>query len=178
MSIPTIKLTEILQYLDSKEPDDKPYLFINPSENLDTFFRYKGTQIDLIKEKVNLDLHPEQLNDIQKNILDNIEIGMRQGGWVVFNIGVSGSFNINNFFKKFSFFKEGMFKPSSVHDKKYCMNCGLFRKENDIDTFGNKGCFEIKDEFKILFLSTAKKEDADSLIKENQDIEFNAIIVD
>ena len=178
MSLPTIKLPDVLRHLKSQEPDDKPYLFINPPATLETFFTYKGTEIDIVKEKVRLTLHPEQLKDIEKKILDGVEAGMKLGGWVVFNIGTSANFKISEFFKNFKFFKDGMFKPSLVHDKKFCLNCGLLRKENDVDTFGNKGLFEIKEEFKICFLSLAKKEDANLVIKENNDMQFNSIIVE
>ena len=42
MSFPRIQLTEVLKYLENEEEDqEKPYLFINPSQDLYTFFKYK-----------------------------------------------------------------------------------------------------------------------------------------
>ena len=54
-SFPKIKLTEVLQYLEKPEPLDKPFLFVNPSEDLYTFFKYKGNKIDILKDKIKLD---------------------------------------------------------------------------------------------------------------------------
>ena len=49
MSFPKIQLTEVLTYLEKEEEEeDKPYLFINPSQDLYTFFKYKGNKIDLV----------------------------------------------------------------------------------------------------------------------------------
>ena len=53
MSFPKIQLTEVLTYLEKEEEEeDKPYLFINPSQDLYTFFKYKGNKIDLVKERI------------------------------------------------------------------------------------------------------------------------------
>ena len=43
----SVKLTEVLQFLDGKEENNKPFLFINPSRNLDTFFTYKGNMKEI-----------------------------------------------------------------------------------------------------------------------------------
>ena len=60
MSFPKIKLTEVLQYLESPESEDKPFLFVNPSGDLYTFFKYKGNKIDILKDRIKLDLYPDQ----------------------------------------------------------------------------------------------------------------------
>ena len=43
----SVKLTEVLKFLDGKEENNKPFLFINPSGNLDTFFTYKGNMKEI-----------------------------------------------------------------------------------------------------------------------------------
>ena len=73
MSFPTIKLTDVLQYLENPEPVDKPFLFVNPSEDLYTFFKYKGNKIDILKDRIKLDLDPELKDKIIDNFLNNIE---------------------------------------------------------------------------------------------------------
>ena len=93
-SYPTIKLTEVLQYLENPEPVDKPFLFVNPSEDLYTFFKYKGNKVDILKDKIKLDLYPEQKEKVIENFLNNLEAGMALGGWVVLNTETSASFDI------------------------------------------------------------------------------------
>ncbi len=178
MSFPKIKLTEVLKYLENPEPEDKPFLFVNPSEDLYTFFKYKGNKVDILKDKIKLDLYPEQKDKVKENLLNNIEAGMALGGWAVFNTETSASFNILEHLKNLDFCDKEMFKPSKIHDKKYCLAQGLLRKENDVDFFGNRGYFEIKDKFKLCFLSACKFEEIDAFLKTNENIEFNVIIVE
>ena len=178
MSYPKIRLTEVLKYLENPEPEDKPFLFINPSEDLYTFFKYKGNKVDILKDRIKLDLYPDQTEKIKENFLNNLEAGMALGGWVVLNTETSASFEILEYFKRLNFCDKEMFKPSKIHDKKYCLNQGLLRKENDVDFFGNRGYFEIKDKFKLCFLSACKFEDIEALIKANESLDFNVIIVE
>jgi len=178
MSFPRIKLTEVLKYLENQEPENKPFLFVNPSEDLFTFFKYKGNKVDILKDKIKLDLYPEQKDKIKENLLNNLEAGMALGGWAVFNTETSASFDIMDYLKSIGFDDPEMFKPSKIHDKKYCLSKGLLRKENDVDFFGNKGYFEIKTKFKLCFLSACKIEEIDAYLKSNKDIDFNVILVD
>ena len=178
MSFPTVRLTEVLQYLDNKEPVDKPFLFINTSEDLYTFFKYKGNKVDILKDKIKFDLYPEQKDKLKESLLNNLEAAMALGGWAVLNTETSASFDILDYLKQLDFCDKEMFKPSKIHDKKYCLSQGLLRKEHDVDFFGNKGYFEIKDKFKLCFLSACKIEEIDAFLKTNDKIEFNVIIVE
>ena len=178
MSFPRIKLTEVLNYLENPEPVDKPFLFVNPSEDLFTFFKYKGNKIDILKDKIKLDLYPEQKEKIIENFLNNLEAGMALGGWAVLNTETSASFDILDHLKNLNFCDIEMFKPSKIHDKKYCLSQGLLRKENDVDFFGNRGYFEIKDKLKLCFLSACNLEEIDAFLKCNEKIDFNVILVD
>ena len=178
MSFPKVKLTEVLQFLENPEPVDKPFLFFNPSEDLYTFFKYKGNKIDILKDRIKLDLNPEQKDQIIDHFLNNIEAAMALGGWAVLNTETSASFDVLEYLKRLNFCDKEMFKPSKIHDKKYCLSKGLLRKENDVDFFGNKGYFEIKDKFKLCFLSACKIEEIDAFLKINENIEFNVIIVE
>ena len=179
MSFPKIQLTEVLKYLEKEEDEeDKPYLFINPSQDLYTFFKYKGNKIDLVKDRIKLDLYPGEKDKILENFLNNLEAAMALGGWAVLNVEGSASFDILEHFQKFNFNNKDMFKPSKIHDKKFVLSQGLLRKENDVDFFGNRGYFEIKNKFKLCFLSHCNLDDINALINTNKDIEFNTIIVE
>ena len=179
MSFPKIQLTDVLKYLENEEDDpEKPYFFINPSQDLYTFFKYKGNKIDLVKDRLKLDLYPEETEKLKENFLNNLEASMALGGWAVINTEGSASFDILEHFRKFGFNDKEMFKPCKLHDKKYVLSRGLLRKENDVDFFGNKGYFEIKDKFKLCFLSHCNIEDINALINCNKDIQFQIIIVE
>ena len=179
MSFPKIQLTEVLKYLENDEEDpDKPYLFVNPSQDLYTFFKYKGNKIDLVKDRIKLDLYPDEKDKILDNLLNNLEAAMALGGWAVLNTEGSASFDILEHFKKFNFYDKDMFKPSKIHDKKYVLSQGLLRKENDVDFFGNKGYFEINKKFRLCFLSHCNLEDINALVNCNKDIQLNVIIVE
>ena len=45
--------------------------------------------------------------------------------------------------------------------KNYCLNHKILREENDVDVFGNKGFFEIKESFKFCFFSLIKENEID-----------------
>ena len=45
----SVHLTEVLQFLEGKEENNKPFLFVNQSGNLETFFTYKGNMKDIYK---------------------------------------------------------------------------------------------------------------------------------
>ena len=172
----SIKLTEVLQILDGTEENNKPILFINPTSTLETFFTYKANMSDIFKLKINLELHPEKKQDISNEIQNSLEAGMKAGYWVVFNLGKDPNFNLVEFLKNFNFYDKNMFKPNNIKDKKYCLEHKILREENDVDYFGNKGYFDIKNTFKFVFLSTCKENEIETLLKTNNEIEFDVVI--
>ena len=58
-----IQLSEILNILNGKQEENKPYLFINPSSYIDTFFNIKARLIDIYKLKQKLDENPDLKNE-------------------------------------------------------------------------------------------------------------------
>lgn len=173
----TIKLNDVLKYLDYPEEVDKPFLFVNPSEQLETFFRYKANLKEIFKLQLKLQMHPEEEKEIENEVNSAIEIGMKTGNWLVFHLGSSPDFSIVEFLKKFKFYDKDMCKPSKIKDKNYALEKGILRKENDVDVFGNKGCLQIMDKFKFCFLTTCDETKVDQLLKANSEWEFNVIIV-
>ena len=172
-----VKLTEVLQFLDGKEENNKPFLFINPSGNLDTFFTYKGNMKEIYKMKMKMEVHPETKEEIGKELHGCLESGMKIGSWVVFHLGNEPKFDLVSFLKQFPFYHKDMFKPETIHDKDFCLSHNIIREENNVDFFGNHGFFTIVDTFKFCFLSTCKPEQVDELLKTNSELEFDVIIV-
>ena len=172
----TITLPQILPYLEGEEDGDKPFLFVNPTGTLETFFTYKGHLLELSKDKISLTLHPEQKEKISENIRTNLLIGMKQGGWVVFTVGQSSSFDLMDFFKNFSYFDKDFFKPNSLRNRDYLLKRSILTDKDDYDNFGNHGSFMVKKEFKAIYLITCKIEDIKNFISVNKNISFNIII--
>lgn len=173
----SVHLTEVLQFLEGKEENNKPFLFVNQSGNLETFFTYKGNMKDIYKMKMMLDVHPEKKEEIEKEILACLGSGMKIGSWVVFNLGQNSKFDVVSFLKQFSFYDKDMFKPETIHDKDFCLSHNIIKKEDNVDVFGNHGYFLIQETFKFSFLSTCKPDEVDTLIKTNSELEFDVIIV-
>ena len=98
------------------------------------------------------------------------------GNWLVFNFGRDFKFDLVSFLKQFSFYDKDMYLPDKIKDKKYCLSHQILREENDVDIFGNKGFFEIKETFKFCFLSLCKENEIDDLLKINKDFNFDVII--
>ena len=172
----SVKLTEILQFLDGKEENNKPFLFVNPTGTLETFFTYKALLIDIFKMKMNLQLKPEKKPEIQNELQTAFEGGMKIGNWLVFNLGRDSTFDLVGFLKQFPFYDKDMFQPDKIKDKKYCLNHKILREENDVDVFGNKGFFEIKESFKFCFLCLIKENEIDDFFKTNSELNFDVII--
>lgn len=178
-SIKKIPLTDALSFLDSKEENNLPLLFIDPKGDLLTFFNYKGKLREIYKLQMKLILHPEEEEKIEEDLHSIIEIGMRNGSWVVFDLGMSSNFNIKEFFQRFSWFEEKMFLPENIHNKKYCLEHNILREENDIGYFGNKGTMIIQEKFKIIFLSECAKKNIEKLIECNKSLGgFNIIVIE
>ena len=172
----SVQLTEVLQFLEGEENNTKPFLFVNPTTTLETFFTYKANMKELHKMKLLLEMHPGKKNEIESELRGCLESGMKIGSWVVFNLGSSPTFNLTSFLKQFPFYHKDMFQPVSIHNKDFCLQHNILREESNVDFYGNHGYFEIKETFKFCFLSTCKESEIDKLISSNPELEFDVII--
>lgn len=172
MSAKTIALGDVLKILDQPETSDKTLFFVNPSETLNTFFTYKGDLLDIDKLKIELDLHPDHKDSIADKFLTMLENNMKREGWFVLNVGKGSTFPLVDFFKKFKFYDKDMLTPSKIHDKKYALQHGLIRPENDVDNFGNKGIMDIKKRFRLCVLGGFKAEELKNFLDTNKEFNF------
>ncbi len=172
-----IQLSEILNILNVKEEENKPYLFINPSSSLDTFFSIKARLIDIYKLKQKLDEKPDLKNEIQKEIQSSMAAGMRNGDWLVYHLGKDPKFDLVTFLKQFQFYDKDMSKPENIKKKDFVLDHKIVIKENLVDIFGNRGIFDVRETFKFCFMSTCKINEIDQLLKVNNEFEFDVSIV-
>ena len=172
-----IQLSEILNILNGKEEENKPYLFINPSSSLDTFFSIKARLIDIYKLKQKLDEKPDLKNEIQKEIQSSMAAGMRNGDWLVYHLGKDPKFDLVTFLKQFQFYDKDMSKPENIKKKDFVLDHKIVIKENLVDIFGNRGIFDVRETFKFCFMSACKINEIDQLLKVNNEFEFDVYIV-
>ena len=172
-----IQLSEILNILNGKEEENKPYLFINPSSSLDTFFNIKARLIDIYKLKHKLDENPDLKNEIQKEIQSSMAAGMRNGDWLVYHLGKDPKFDLVSFLKQFQFYNKDMSKPENIKKKDFVLDNKIVIKENLVDIFGNRGIFDVRETFKFCFMSTCKVNEIEQLLKINNEFEFDVYIV-
>ncbi|MCQ2820957.1 MAG: hypothetical protein MJ252_27175 [archaeon] len=176
MSFIKCNLGGVLSFLEKPEENNQPLLLCNPRGDLQTFFSYKGDLKDLAKMQVKITLNPGDKSSIEEEIHRSFEGGMKLGQWLVFDLGVSPFFNIKGFFSQFNFFEENMFLPDNIHNHEYVLKNKILRPENDRDNFGNIG-MNIKQEFKVIFLTSCKAEEFPGFIAHNR-INFKPILVE
>ena len=172
-----ISLSEILTILNGKEEENKPFLFINPSSTLDTFFSIKARLIDIYKLKKKLDEDATLKNEIQKEIQEQMASGMRNGDWLVYHLGKDPKFDLVTFLKQFQFYDKDISKPENIKKKDFVLGHKIVIKENLVDIFGNRGIFDVRETFKFCFMSTCNVNDIDCLLNVNKEFEFDVYIV-
>lgn len=172
-----IQLPEVLKLLENAEEGDKPFLFINPTGALETFFKYKGHMKSLTELSQQYSNDISLKDKIKTELLNMFELCMKFGYWTVINMENNPNFNLFDFFGQFGYNDKDMFLPSKIKSKDYCLSQNILLKENDKDFNGNFGYFEIKPEFKLILLSTIKEEQIEELLKNNPLLNANIIIV-
>jgi len=61
---------------------------------------------------------------------------------------------------------------NSTKKEKFFVKSKLLLKEEDVDGFGNAGCWKPTGSFKMIFMASCKKEEILELIKNNPKFEF------
>jgi len=174
--IPVIKLNDVLKFLEG-ERTDKPYLFVNPSGDLETFFTYKGTLVELQKMKLKQIMGKCVKEDDEESIRKTLYFGLGRGGWIVFNMGSGSDFKVNEFCGQFSFYNKTMFEQNRLFDKNYLISCNILKPEEDKDAFGNLGYWKVHDGARVFFLTTCPEEKLDDLLKTNEGLNFTIVVV-
>lgn len=172
-----IQLSDVLKIIEKDEVEDKPFLFINPSGDLATFFKYKGLMKYFSELTQQYSNDPSSKDKIKIELLNLFEIGMKMGYWVVLNMENNPKLNLLEWLSKFDFQDKDMLLPSKIKNKDYCLSQNILRKENDKDINGNYGYFEIKKDFKLVLLSTIKEDQIEELLKNNPQLTAKIIIV-
>jgi hypothetical protein len=175
----SIALTETLELLEG-ENNPNPLFFVNPSGNLETFFNYKGTLIDIHKYQIKLQLGKITKEEVDKELRATITTGINRGMWIVFFVGSSSEFNYAEFFKQFDFNKgdKNFFNNTKLFDKAYLKSCGILTDDLDVDMMGNKFSWKANSSAKIIYLCQCEASDIKKIKENHTGINFDFYFVE
>ncbi|CAD8171727.1 unnamed protein product [Paramecium pentaurelia] len=155
----TIKLQAMLGIMDQDKEEGKISFLIDKTGNAYTFFKYKGTIIDIssfvITEQNQGKNHEENVEKARKCVV----YGLEAGDNLVFSTDITAT-NLNEFFKSDWYKPEAIFNYEEITNPKY-FRAHLLKPEEDKDGFGNKGQFWPKKELHIVLLYTQKEGEFD-----------------
>lgn len=173
-----IELSGALALLDSSEYN-KVLFFIDKQERLNSFFTYKGRVVELNKLKLKIAMNKISKKDAEEELRNNIIAAAKMGEWLVFTTDKNSNFSALDFFKDFSFGCKGAewFKTSDHLTREFYVKNKILKDDLDYDNFKNKGFWNAKSSFKMVFLSNCEDEDVSELMKHNSDELFNFVYI-
>ncbi|CAD8168799.1 unnamed protein product [Paramecium octaurelia] len=155
----TIKLQAMLGAMDQDKEEGRISLLLDKTGNAYTFFKYKGTIIDisqfLIAEQNQGKNHEDHVEKARKAVVYGLEVGDN----LVFSTDLQ-TINLNDFFKSDWYKPEAIFNYQEITNPNY-FRAHLLKPEEDKDGFGNKGQFWPKKELHIVLLQTQKEGELD-----------------
>lgn len=173
-----ITLNTVLPILEGEDKNNAAYFFLDPNQNLETFFNYKGTLIELGKMNLKIAMGKATPDEIGEEIRATLVGGLQKGYWLVFDIGGSFNMNIKEFFKNFKWFNNGLFEMDKIKDKKFLKESGILKENEDKDFADNKGWYQVNKDSRIFFLGTFDLENVEKFKTNNADVKFNYLQVD
>jgi len=172
-----IDLQGILTVLSTHD-NNKSLMFVNPDGNLETFFTYKGTLIEINKMNLRKLANLNTDKDNEEVIRQNLVFGIQRGYWLVFNMESNSSLNLDNFFKYFPYYnKNTWYNFQNYKDKDFLVKSGLLKNDDDKDFFGNSGGYTPHDTFKICYLCSCPINELETLKKNIDPSQFDIYIV-
>lgn len=141
VKVEEIKLIQLVKKMEFYRDNNRSVLIIDKLEMNDsyTFFKYKGTIIDMVQLTVKEMMggsHADSIEFARKLT----SYALKTGQFLVFALDKS-TYNLPTFFSGADFFSpEELFTPNKVCEAKYYRE-KLITKEEDIDGFGNKGSY-------------------------------------
>ena len=163
-----IPATDVLKALEKE--DYKTSIFVDKNEITNTFMTYKGRVVELNKIKVSILANKMTVKEAEEKIRTNIIGAAFMGEWLAFVLDKNPNFNINDFFKQFSFYssEEKFFDSKAALTRDYYTKTHkLLKDDEDLDAMKNKGFWNPRDGFKILFISNADDEDIETFKSNN-----------
>uniref|UniRef100_A0A7S3KBQ4 Uncharacterized protein n=1 Tax=Euplotes crassus TaxID=5936 RepID=A0A7S3KBQ4_EUPCR len=154
-----IELTGLQDTIDSAHEDGKIPFFFDTTGNAERFLTYTASVIDIAKHQVGIQLGATTVDDVKEDIRLRFKGAMAYGKTLVFFLDkLAGNFKSDYFDPDYC--PEEIFDPVAIRDAEVYMKC--VREEENVDNFGGKGNFMMKDEFKVIVVSTRDLDDEDN----------------
>ena len=154
----TIKLTALQKAIDESWENGKTAFIFDPTELAPRFFVYSGKLVELNRTMVKMSMGAATLEDLREEIRRQFYFAMKNGETLAFySDKLIGRFN--EYFDEKSI-PEEIFDPKQITDENIYKK--ILKEDEDVDNFGNKGYFSMKDEFKVCMIVNRTPDDSDN----------------
>mmetsp|Transcript_18258 Transcript_18258/g.21003 ORF Transcript_18258/g.21003 Transcript_18258/m.21003 type:complete len:183 (-) Transcript_18258:32-580(-) len=158
-SCKTIKLTDLMNQVDLSWSDGKVPFFFDTTGNASVFFKYNSVIIEVAKLQISVGLGSMKVDEAKESMRLKFKSAMASGKALIFFLDkVAGKFNTDYFDPEY--LPEEIFDPEKITDSEIYMKC--VREDENVDMFGGKGNFIMKDGFKVIVLSTRQPDNEDN----------------
>lgn len=153
-----VKLQEIVPALERIWAKNKTPLILDTTGNYYTFLKYKGTILDYETMEINGDARTEKKAEGIESTRKQLYFAMKGATCAFYFAGFR--YSLKEYFKNTAWMAdmESIFTPSKLKDEKFYKKV-ILKPEEDVDGFGNKGFFDIKDGFGLVLLLTGQNFD-------------------
>ena len=149
-AIEEIKLAALEKATEKAWEESLVPFFFDETGNASVFFNYKGKVVECAKGAVQAAMDPDKVPDIVEGWRKLFVAAMKIGTTCVLNIDKTAP----DFMTKFNgemFPVPKIFQKEEITKKEVYLT--MVKEEENVDTFGNKGWFEQKENFKVAVLS-------------------------
>ena len=146
-----VKLTEVMNEVNKARANNKYTLIFDTTDNVEVFFRYKGTLKEVYKMSIGITMGQPKEESIE-HIRKGLVYCMKSGDTLVLH----SSKIVPDYKEKFNDAK--LLPSEKIFDfaewRKEANYKSILIDDEDQDNFGNKGFFTMNDDFTIVMLST------------------------
>mmetsp|Transcript_10556 Transcript_10556/g.12021 ORF Transcript_10556/g.12021 Transcript_10556/m.12021 type:complete len:178 (+) Transcript_10556:30-563(+) len=163
-----INLTELEVAVEETWGNNKVPFFFDCNGNAEVFFKYKAHLCEIHKIQIGVAMGTKTLDEAKEEIRSHLHYSMKAGDTLVFFIDkIMGKFN--DYYDE-AFLPKEIFDPIEIVKEEIYKK--IIKEDEDVDSFGNKGGFVMRDTFRVVVLSTREPDSEDnSDIAENLDPE-------
>uniref|UniRef100_A0A7S3KU27 Uncharacterized protein n=1 Tax=Euplotes crassus TaxID=5936 RepID=A0A7S3KU27_EUPCR len=154
----TIKLTGLEKAIEESWGNGKVPFFYDTQGNASVFFSYKARLCELHKHQIGRITGAKTLEEIKEDVRLSFYYAMKNGENLVLFMEKL-NFDFDEIFDE-EYLPKEIFEPTEIVKEEVYKKA--VREEEDVDSFGNKGLFEMRDTFKVVVLSTRNPEDEEN----------------
>ena len=148
LSVTTIKLTGMEKAVEDSWSNNKTAFFFDQTGTASRFYVYKGKLVELNRSMVQMSMGAKTVDELKEELRKAFYFAMKSGDTLCFySDKLIGRFN--EYFDE-EYLPEEIFEPEKIKDKELYKK--ILREGEDVDSFGNKGWFEMKEDFKVCMI--------------------------